>query len=450
MAFITANVILPKLKNTLITMDRLLNRLFGFDRKYTSIRTEILAGITSFLTMAYIPAVNPAILSTTGMDKGALFTATILASVVATLLMALYAKLPYGLAPGMGLTAFFAYTVCLSMGYSWQFALTAVLIEGLLFILLTITNLREKIVDAIPDTLKQAIGVGIGLFIAFIGLQNAHIIVKNDSTLVSMGDITSGPALLSLIGLLIMSILLVKKVKGALMLSIIITTLIGLPMGITKFSGLMSTPPSIEPIFCQFEWDKIFTKDLAIVVFTFLFVDMFDTIGTLVGVATKTGMVDGNGRIIRLKQAFMTDAIGTTAGAMLGTSTVTTTIESAAGISEGGRSGLTAFVIAVCFILSLFFAPFFMAVPAAATAPVMMIIGLMMMSSVMKIDLTDYSESIPAFVCMLFIPMAYSISDGIMLGMISYVLINLLTGKYRKLTTGMYILAAILACKLLI
>lgn len=431
-------------------MDRLLNRLFGFDRKYTSIRTEILAGITSFLTMAYIPAVNPAILSTTGMDKGALFTATILASVVATLLMALYAKLPYGLAPGMGLTAFFAYTVCLSMGYSWQFALTAVLIEGLLFILLTITNLREKIVDAIPDTLKQAIGMGIGLFIAFIGLQNAHIIVKNDSTLVNMGDITSGPALLSLIGLLIMSILLVKKVKGALMLGIIITTLIGLPMGITKFSGLMSTPPSIEPIFCQFEWDKIFTKDLAIVVFTFLFVDMFDTIGTLVGVATKTGMVDGNGRIIRLKQAFMTDAIGTTAGAMLGTSTVTTTIESAAGISEGGRSGLTAFVIAVCFILSLFFAPFFMAVPAAATAPVMMIIGLMMMSSVMKIDLTDYSESIPAFVCMLFIPMAYSISDGIMLGMISYVLINLLTGKYRKLTTGMYILAAILACKLLI
>lgn len=431
-------------------MDRLLNRLFGFDRKYTSIRTEILAGITSFLTMAYIPAVNPAILSTTGMDKGALFTATILASVVATLLMALYAKLPYGLAPGMGLTAFFAYTVCLSMGYSWQFALTAVLIEGLLFILLTITNLREKIVDAIPDTLKQAIGMGIGLFIAFIGLQNAHIIVKNDSTLVSMGDITSGPALLSLIGLLIMSILLVKKVKGALMLGIIITTLIGLPMGITKFSGLMSTPPSIEPIFCQFEWDKIFTKDLAIVVFTFLFVDMFDTIGTLVGVATKTGMVDGNGRIIRLKQALMTDAIGTTAGAMLGTSTVTTTIESAAGISEGGRSGLTAFVIAVCFILSLFFAPFFMAVPAAATAPVMMIIGLMMMSSVMKIDLTDYSESIPAFVCMLFIPMAYSISDGIMLGMISYVLINLLTGKYRKLTTGMYILAAILACKLLI
>lgn len=244
------------------------------------------------------------------------------------------------------------------MGYSWQFALTAVLIEGLLFILLTITNLREKIVDAIPDTLKQAIGVGIGLFIAFIGLQNAHIIVKNESTLVGMGDIMSGPALLSIIGLIIMSVLLVKKVKGALMIGILVTTLVGIPMGITRFNGVFSTPPSIDPIFCQFEWDKIFTKDMAIVVFTFLFVDMFDTIGTLVGVATKTGMIDSNGRIIRLKQAFMTDAIGTTAGSMLGTSTVTTTIESTAGIGEGGRSGLTAFVIAVCFMLSLFLAPF--------------------------------------------------------------------------------------------
>lgn len=430
-------------------MDSILNKLFGFNRKYTSVRTEILAGITSFLTMAYIPAVNPAVLSVTGMDKGALFTATILASVLATMLMAFYAKLPYGLAPGMGLTAFFAYTVCLSMGYSWQFALTAVLIEGLLFILLTVTNLREKIVDAIPETLKQAIGVGIGLFIAFIGLQNAQVIVKNESTLAGMGDITSGPALLSVIGLVIMSVLLVKKVKGALMLGILATTLIGIPMGITSFNGVFSTPPSIEPVFCQFEWDKIFTKDMAIVVFTFLFVDMFDTIGTLVGVATKTGMIDSNGKIIRLKQAFMTDAIGTTVGSMLGTSTVTTTIESTAGIGEGGRSGLTAFVIAVCFMLSLFFAPFFLAVPAAATAPVMVLIGLMMMSSVVNINFSDYSESIPAFVCILFIPMAYSISDGIMLGMISYVLINLVTGKHRKLTVGMYVLAAILACKLL-
>lgn len=430
-------------------MNSTLKKLFGFDPLHTSLRTELLAGITTFLTMAYIPAVNPAILSTTGMDKGALFTATILASVLATLLMAVYAKLPFVLAPGMGLTAFFAYTVCLTMGYSWQFALTAVLIEGLLFILLTITNLREKIVDAIPGALKQALCVGIGLFIAFIGLQNAHIIVKSDSTLVGMGDITSGTALLSVIGLVIMSVLMIKKVKGALMLGILATTLIGIPLGITKLDGVFSAPPSIEPIFCQYEWDKIFTKDMAIVVFTFLFVDMFDTIGTVVGVATRTGMVDKNGRIKNLKQAFLADAIGTTAGSMLGTSTVTTTVESTAGIGEGGRSGLTSFVVAVCFTLSLFLAPFFLAVPSAATAPVLMLIGLMMMSSVADINFADYSESIPAFVCILFIPLAYSISDGIMLGMISYVLINLLTGKYRKLTIGMYILAAILALKLL-
>lgn len=430
-------------------MNSMLKKLFGFDPRQTCLRTELLAGITTFLTMAYIPAVIPTILGATGMDKGALFTATILASVLATMLMAVYAKLPFVLAPGMGLSAFFAYTVCLTLGYSWQFALTAVLIEGLLFILLTITNLREKIVEAIPGTLKEALCVGIGLFIAFIGLQNAQVIVKNESTLVGMGDITSGPALLSMAGLLIMSVLMIKRVKGALMLGILITTLIGIPMGITTIDGVFSAPPSIEPIFCKFEWDKIFTKDMAIVVFTFLFVDMFDTIGTVVGVATKTDMVDKDGKIKNLKQAFLTDAIGTTAGSMLGTSTVTTTVESTAGIGEGGRSGLTAFVVGACFMLSLFLAPFFLAVPAAATAPVLVLIGMNMMSSVTNISFTDYSESIPAFVCMLFIPMAYSISDGIMLGMISYVLVNMVTGKYRKLTAGMYILAAILALKLL-
>lgn len=430
-------------------MNSMLKKLFGFDPRQTCLRTELLAGITTFLTMAYIPAVIPTILGATGMDKGALFTATILASVLATMLMAVYAKLPFVLAPGMGLSAFFAYTVCLTLGYSWQFALTAVLIEGLLFILLTITNLREKIVEAIPGTLKEALCVGIGLFIAFIGLQNAQVIVKNESTLVGMGDITSGPALLSMAGLLIMSVLMIKRVKGALMLGILITTLIGIPMGITTIDGVFSAPPSIEPIFCKFEWDKIFTKDMAIVVFTFLFVDMFDTIGTVVGVATKTGMVDKDGKIKNLKQAFLTDVIGTTAGSMLGTSTVTTTVESTAGIGEGGRSGLTAFVVGACFMLSLFLAPFFLAVPAAATAPVLVLIGMNMMSSVTNISFTDYSESIPAFVCMLFIPMAYSISDGIMLGMISYVLVNMVTGKYRKLTAGMYILAAILALKLL-
>ena len=425
----------------------MLEKLFGFDRNVTRVRTEVLAGITTFLTMAYILAVNPNILSATGMDKGALFTTTVIASAFATLLMAFYAKLPFGLAPGMGLNAFFAYTVCLTMGYTWQFALTAVLIEGLIFILLTVTNLREKIVDAIPATLKNAIGAGIGLFISFIGLQNAGIIVNNDATLISMGDITSGPALLGMIGLVITSFLLIKGVRGALLFGIILTTLIGIPMGITNFGGIFSAPPSIEPIFWQFEWHNIFIKDMVIVVFTLLFMDMFDTIGTIVGVATKTGMIDKNGKIPRLKQAFMVDAIGTTVGSMLGTSTITTFVESASGVGEGGRTGLTSFVTAVCFLLSLFLAPFFLSVPGAATAPVLILVGLMMMTTVLKVDFSDYSEAIPAFMCIIIMPMAYSISEGIVFGVISYVLINLLTGKYKKLSIGMYILAAIFVLK---
>lgn len=425
----------------------MLEKLFGFDRNVTRVRTEVLAGITTFLTMAYILAVNPNILSATGMDKGALFTTTVVASAFATLLMAFYAKLPFGLAPGMGLNAFFAYTVCLTMGYSWQFALTAVLIEGIIFILLTVTNLREKIVDAIPVTLKNAIGAGIGLFISFIGLQNAGIIVNNDATLISMGDITSGTALLGMIGLVITSFLLIKGVRGALLFGIILTTLIGIPMGITNFGGVFSAPPSIEPIFWQFEWHNIFTKDMVIVVFTLLFMDMFDTIGTIVGVATKTGMIDKNGKIPRLKQAFMVDAIGTTVGSMLGTSTITTFVESASGVGEGGRTGLTSFVTAVCFLLSLFLAPFFLSVPGAATAPVLILVGLMMMTTILKVDFSDYSEAIPAFMCIIIMPMAYSISEGIVFGVISYVLINLLTGKYKKLSIGMYILAAIFVLK---
>lgn len=427
----------------------MLKKLFGFDERVTTVRTEVMAGITTFLTMAYILAVNPNILSTTGMDKGALFTTTVLASALTTLLMAFYAKLPFGLAPGMGLNAFFAYSVCLGLGYSWQFALTAVLIEGLIFILLTVTNLREKIVDCLPLTLKHAISGGIGLFIAFLGLQNAGIIVKNDATLVGLGNITSGTALLGIIGLILTSVLLVKRVKGALLIGILLTTLIGIPLGITQFNGVVSTPPSIEPIFCQFEWHNIFTKEMVVVVFTFLFVDLFDTIGTLVGVTTKAGMVTKDGKIPHLKQAFMVDAIGTTMGAALGTSTVTTFVESAAGVGEGGRSGLTAFVTAVCFLLALFLAPFFLAVPGAATAPVLILVGLMMISSVKKIDFSDYSEAIPAFLCIVFMPMAYSISDGIVLGLMSYVLVNLISGKYKKLTLGMYILAILFSFKFL-
>lgn len=426
---------------------KMLEKLFGFNPRETRVRTEILAGITTFLTMAYILAVNPNILAATGMDKGALFTTTVIASAFATLLMAVYAKLPFGLAPGMGLNAFFAYTVCLTLGYTWQFALTAVLLEGIIFILLTVTNLREKIVDALPLTLRNAIGSGIGLFIAFIGLQNAGIIVNNDATLISLGDITSGSALLGIIGLLVTSILLVKKVRGALLIGILLTTVIGIPMGLTHLDGVFSTPPSIAPIFCQFQWEHIFTKEMVIVVFTFLFVDMFDTIGTLVGVTTKAGMVTKDGKIPHLKQAFLVDAVGTTAGAVLGTSTITTFVESASGVGEGGRSGLTAFVTAICFLLSLFLAPFFLAVPGAATAPVLILVGLMMMSSVKKVDFLDYSEAIPAFICIIFMPLAYSISDGIVLGMISYVLINLLCGHTKKLTPAMYILSVIFVFK---
>ena len=431
---------------------KMLEKLFGFNPRETRVRTEILAGITTFLTMAYILAVNPNILAATGMDKGALFTTTVIASAFATLLMAFYAKLPFGLAPGMGLNAFFAYTVCLTLGYTWQFALTAVLLEGIIFILLTVTNLREKIVDALPLSLRNAIGAGIGLFIAFIGLQNAGIIVNNDATLISLGNITSGSALLGIIGLLITSILLVKKVRGALLIGILLTTVIGIPMGLTHLDGMLSTPPSIEPIFFQFQWEHIFTKEMVIVVFTFLFVDMFDTIGTLVGVTTKAGMVTKDGKIPHLKQAFLVDAIGTTAGAMLGTSTITTFVESASGVGEGGRSGLTSFVTAVCFLLSLFLAPFFLApfflaVPGAATAPVLILVGLMMMPSVKKSRFYGLLRTIPAFICIIFMPLAYSISDGIVLGMISYVLINLLCGHTKKLTPAMYILAFIFVFK---
>ena len=428
----------------------MLDKLFGFNPKETTLRTEIMAGITTFLTMAYILAVNPNILGETGMDKGALFTTTVLMSALPTIFMALYAKLPLALAPGMGLNAFFAYTVCLVMGYSWQFALTAVFLEGLVFLLLTVTNLREKIVDVIPNALKNAISAGIGLYIAFIGLQGAGIIVNNDATLVSLGDLTTGSALLGAIGVIVTSILLVKNVKGALLWGILITTLIGIPLGVTKINGVFSTPPSIEPIFMQFEWSQIFTKEMVIIVFTFLFVDLFDCIGTVIGVANRAGMIKEDGKIPHLKEVFMVDSISTAAGAVMGTSTVAVYVESAAGVNEGGRSGLTAFVTGICFILALFFAPLFLAIPAAATTPVLVLVGLMMMSSVLKIDFNDYAEATPAFICVLLMPLTYSISEGIVLGHLSYIFINLLSGNYKKMTVGMYILAAFFLIKFLV
>ena len=428
----------------------MLEKLFAFNPKETTVRTEITAGITTFLTMAYILAVNPNILGETGMDKGALFTTTVLMSALPTIFMALYAKLPLALAPGMGLNAFFAYTVCLVMGYSWQFALTAVFLEGLVFLLLTVTNLREKIVDVIPNALKNAISAGIGLYIAFIGLQGAGIIVNNDATLVSLGNLTTGSALLGAIGIIVTSVLLVKNVKGALLWGILGTTLIGIPLGVTQINGVFSTPPSIEPIFMQFEWNQIFTKEMVIIVFTFLFVDLFDCIGTVIGVANRAGLIKEDGKIPHLKEVFMVDSISTAAGAVMGTSTVAVYVESAAGVNEGGRSGLTAFVTGICFLLALFFAPLFLAIPAAATTPVLVLVGLMMMSSVLKIDFNDYAEAIPAFICVLLMPLTYSISEGIVLGHLSYIFINLLSGNYKKMTVGMYILAAFFLIKFLV
>ena len=426
----------------------MLKQLFGFDSTKSTVRTEIIAGVTTFLMMSYILAVNPGMFSQLeGMPAGAVFTATALAAIIGTLVMAFWAKLPFGLAPGMGLNAFFVYTVCMGMGYSWQFALTAVFIEGLIFILLTITNLREAIVNAIPASLKNAIGAGLGLFIAFIGLQNAGIISNNDATLVSLGTITEGSPLLALIGLLITGVLVVKDVRGGMLIGILVTTLIGIPMGITDYNGVLSMPHSISGIFCKFEWEHVLSLDMLVVVFTFLFFDMFDTIGTLVGVCTRANMLTPDGRIPRVKQAFMADAIATTVGACLGTSTTTTYVESASGVAHGGRSGLTAFAIAVCFAISLFFSPLFLAIPAAAIAPVLVIVGLFMMVPIKNIPFEDYAESIPAFITIITMPMAYSISDGILLGMISYVALNLLCGNIKRITPTMAILAILFVLK---
>ncbi len=425
-------------------MSSFLSKAFGFDPSKHSVRTEIVAGITTFLTMAYILAVNPGIFSNIeGMPNGAVFTATALAAVVGTLMMSLYAKKPFGLAPGMGLNAFFVFTVCLGMGYSWQFALTAILIEGFIFIILSATKVREMIVNAIPSSLKNAIGAGIGLYIAFIGLQNAGIIVNNDSTLVALGGLGAPSSLLFIIGLFLTAILVVLKVKGGILIGMLVSTVIGIPMGVTNFTGLVSLPDSISPIFCKFEWGQILSWDMLVVVFTFLFIDMFDTIGTVVGVSVKSGMVDKDGHVDGISKILMADAVSTTAGACFGTSTTTTYIESAAGVAEGGRTGLTSFVIAACFAISLLFSPVFLAIPGAATGAVLVIVGVMMMSPIRNIDWDDYSEAIPAFITAVMMPLSYSIAHGILLGMISYVVINAVSGKVKKISVTMWVLAVL-------
>lgn len=422
---------------------------FKLRENETNIKTEILAGITTFMTMAYILVVNPSILSQTGMNFGAVFTATALAAIVSTLLMGIYAKLPFAQAPGMGINAFFAFTIVIGMGHTWQFALTAAFLEGIIFIILTIFNVREAIIDSIPVNVKKAISVGIGLFIAFIGLENAGIVVHPKSgTIVALGNVTSGPALLAIIGVILTGVLLARNIKGALLIGIVVTTIIGIPMGITKLpNAVFSMPPSISPIFLKFEWNHIFTADMFIALFTLLFMDMFDTIGTLVGVATKAGMLDEKGNVPRAKEALMSDAIGTTLGACFGTSTVCTYVESASGVAAGGKTGLTAVSTSVMFMLALFISPLFLMIPSAATAPALILVGLFMLSPIKELDLTDFTEAIPAFLTIIMMPLAYSISDGLIFGIVSYVALKLLVGKGKEVTITTYIIAALFILK---
>ena len=452
-----------------------LEKIFHLKEHHTDVKTEVIAGITTFMTMAYILAVNPNILQASGMDRGAVFTATALASFLATCLMALFSNYPFVLAPGMGLNAYFAYTVVLGMGYTWQQALAAVFAEGLIFILLSLTNVREAIFNSIPINLKHAVSVGIGLFIAFIGLQNAHIVVNNDSTLVTIfsftGSVKDGTfhslgitVILALIGLLVTAVMLVKNIKGGILWGILVTWGLGI---LCQFTGLYVPDaklgfysllpdfssgfavPSLAPTFMKMDFSIVFSLDFFVIMFAFLFVDMFDTLGTLIGVASKADMLDKDGRLPKIRGALLSDAIGTTAGAMCGTSTVTTFVESASGAAEGGRTGLTAIVAAILFGLSLFLSPVFLAIPSFATAPALIIVGFLMLTSITKINFSDYTEAIPCFIAIIAMPFMYSISEGIAMGVISYVVINLVTGNAgkKKISALMYILAIVFVLK---
>ena len=451
-----------------------LEKLFHLKENQTDVRTEVMAGITTFMTMAYILAVNPSILSASGMDSGAVFTATALESAIATLLMAALSNYPFVLAPGMGLNAYFAYTVVLSMGYTWEMALAAVFVEGIIFLALSLTNVREQIFNSIPMNLKYAVSAGIGLFIAFIGLQNAHIVVDS-ATLVGMysfkASVANGmfssegiTALLALIGVLITGVLLVKGVKGNILWGILITWALGIVCQLTglyqinpeagfysllpDFSNGISIP-SLAPTFMKMDFSRVASLDFLVVMFAFLFVDMFDTLGTLIGVASKANMLDAQGRLPRIRGALLSDSVGTAVGAVLGTSTTTTFVESASGVAEGGRTGLTAVVAAILFALSLFLSPIFLAIPSFATAPALIVVGFLMLTSILKVNFEDYTEAIPAYVAVIAMPFMYSISEGIAMGIISYVVINLVTGKAKEknITPLMYVLAVLFVLK---
>lgn len=428
---------------------KLLNRLFGFDARTMNVRTEVIAGATTFLTMSYVLAVNPTILATTGMDKPALFTSTALAVTLATMLMALMAKLPFAQAPSMGLNAFFAFSMCQAMGLTWQQALAALLVEGIIFVLITFLNIRELILDSIPANLRYAISAGIGMFIAFIGLKNAHIIVSDPNTFVALGHFTPA-AILGVVSILLSGVLMAKNTKGALFIAIIATTLLSILMGVTKVpEGWLpvSAPHSIKPIFCQFDFSALFSLDMAVVIFSLLFVNIFDTVGTLLGLADKTGIIRPDGSIPHVREAMLSDAIGTSAGALLGSSTITTYVESAAGVAEGGRSGLTSAVTALLFLLALFLSPLFLLIPAPATSGALVMVGVLMLDSVKKIEFTDITETFPAFITMITMVLCYSIADGICLGLLSYVAMKCCTFKLKDVNLTLIILAVIFVLK---
>ncbi|MDR3117913.1 MAG: NCS2 family permease [Mediterranea sp.] len=431
-------------------MKKVLEKTFKLTENKTTVRKELTAGLITFLTMSYILIVNPNILSITGMDKDALFTSTALAAIFATLVMGLYAKLPIALASGMGLNAFFAFTICGAMGYTWQFALTAVFIEGLIFILLTFFNVRELIVKSIPKVLKDAISVGIGLFITLIGLKNAGIVVSSPSTLLAMGDFSQHSVWIAFLGLFITAILFAANVNGSILIGIIAATLFGIVLGDVALpeASIIGAPPSIAPLFARFEWNHLLSSNMLIVVFTLLFVNLFDTVGTLIGVISKTGLADEKGNFPQLKKALLADALGTTAGAILGTSTVTAYVESASGVASGGRTGLTAVGVALMFALALFFSPLFLMVPATATSPALIIVGLFMISSVTKIDFSDISNGLPAFLTIVFMPFTYSIAEGIVFGMLSYTLIKVCTGRLKDVSIAMYVITALFLLKI--
>ena len=428
--------------------------IFGFDPAKHSVRVEMLAGLTTFLTMSYLLAVNPIVLGAAGMDKGAVFSATIITAIVATLVMAIYAKMPFALASGMGLNAFFAYTLVISMGYTWQQALTAVLIEGVVFMALTVFKVREAIANSIPLDLRYSISVGIGLFVAFIGLKNGGIIVADETAMTTLGPWNEA-SIIAMVGILLGAVLLAKKVRGGLFYTILLMTIIGIPFGVTHMPEdftLLSLPKSIEPIAFQFDFSRLLMLDIdfIIVVVTLLFMDLFDTIGTLIGAMTGAKILDENGTVPNLNKALMADAVGTTVGAMCGTSTVTTYVESITGVIEGGRTGLTAFTVAMLFFVSLFFSPLFLMIPSAATTSALVLVGVMMMRPVLHIDFTHFRTGLPCFITMIIMPFSGSIAEGIVLGMLSYIFVKVCTGEGKQLSAFMYFVGALFLLKYIV